>query len=106
MPIDHFTLIVDGVDLQHESVVDSLFDVGCDDALVGSTDDVQFIDFDREATRLDDAVLSAMEDVEQVPGVRVVRVAGHEPGAWELAIRRSASPRPRDRILHILLRDA
>ena len=73
MPIHHFTLIVDGVDLQHESVVDGLFDAGCDDALVGSTDGVQFIDFDREAASLDDAVLSAVADVEQVPGVQVVR---------------------------------
>ena len=76
MPIHHFTLIVDGVDLQHESVVDSLFEAGCDDALVGCTDSVQFIDFDREAASLDDAVLSAVADVERVPGVQVVRMAG------------------------------
>ena len=76
MPIHHFTLIVDGVDLQHESVVDSLFEAGCDDALVGSTDGVQFIDFDREAASLDDAVLSAVADVERVPGAQVVRMAG------------------------------
>ena len=73
MPIHHFTLIVDGLDLQHESAIDSLFDAGCGDALVGSTDGVQFIDFDREAASLDDAVLSAVADVEQVPGVQVVR---------------------------------
>ena len=76
MPNHHFTLIVDGVDLQHESVVDSLFEAGCDDALVGSTDGVQFIDFDREAASLDDAVLSAVADVERVPGAQVVRMAG------------------------------
>ena len=79
MPIHHFTLIVDGVDLQHESVIDSLFDAGCDDALVGSTDGVQFIGFDREAASLDDAVLSAVADVEQVPGVQVVRWAATSP---------------------------
>ena len=76
MPIHHFTLIVAGVDLQHESVVDSLFGAGCDDALVGSTDGIQFIDFDREAASLDDAVLAAVADVERVPGVQVVRMAG------------------------------
>ena len=79
MPVLHFTLIVDGLDLQRQSVVDSLFDAGCGDALVGSTDGVQFIDFDREAASLDDAVLSAVADVEQVPGVRVVRWAATSP---------------------------
>lgn len=76
MPTHHFTLIVDGADLQRESVVDSLFEAGCDDALVGSTDGIQFIDFDREAASFDDAVLSAVADVEQVSGIQVVRMAG------------------------------
>ena len=74
MSAHHFTLIVDGADLQDESVVNSFFESGCDDALVGSTDEVQFIDFDREAASWDEAVLSAVADVEQVDGVRVIRV--------------------------------
>lgn len=76
MPTHHFTLIVDGTDLQDESVIDRLFEAGCDDALVGSTDGVQFIDFDRDAASLDVAVLSAVSDVEQVSGVQVIRLAG------------------------------
>ena len=76
MPTHHFTLIVDGADLQDESVIDRLFEAGCDDALVGSADGVQFIDFDRDAASLDVAVLSAVADVEQVNGVQVVRLAG------------------------------
>ena len=75
MPTHHFTLIVDGADLQDESVIDRLFEAGCDDALVGSADGVQFIDFDRDAASLDVAVLSAVADVEQVGGVQVVRLA-------------------------------
>ena len=75
MPIHHFTLIVDGVDLQDESVVNSLFESGCDDALIGVVDGVQFVDFDRDAASLDEAVLSAVADIERVDGVRVVRVA-------------------------------
>ena len=74
MPIHHFTLIVDGADLRRGSAVDLLFEAGCDDALVGSTEGTQFIDFDREAASFDDAVLSALADVEQVPGVEVVRM--------------------------------
>ena len=75
MPTHHFTLIVDGADLQDESVVNGLFESGCDDALVGSTDGVQFLDFDRDAASLDEAVLSAVADVERVDGVQVIRVA-------------------------------
>ena len=76
MPVHHFTLIVDGADLQDQSVIDRLFEAGCDDALVGSTDGVQFIDFDRDAASLDVAVLSAVADVEQVGDVQVIRLAG------------------------------
>lgn len=72
----NFTLIVDGSDLQDESVIDRLFAAGCDDALVGSTDGVQFIDFDRDAASLDVAILSAVADIEQAGGVQVVRLAG------------------------------
>ena len=76
MPTHHFTLIVDGADLQDEAVVDSLFESGCDDGLVGSVDDTQFIDFDREAPSLGDAVLSAVADIERTDGVQVIRMAG------------------------------
>ena len=76
MPVHHFTLIVDGADLQDQSVIDRLFEAGCDDALVGSADGVQFIDFDRDAAGMDVAILSAVADVEQVGGVQVVRLAG------------------------------
>ena len=75
MPTHHFTLIVDGADLQDESVGNSLFESGCDDALVGSTDGVQFIDFHRDAASLKAAVQSAVADVERVDGIRVLRVA-------------------------------
>ena len=73
MPIHHFTLIVDGSDLQDEPLIDALFEAGCDDATVGRTDGVQYIDFDREAESLGEAINSAVRDVEQVEGVRVTR---------------------------------
>ena len=73
MPIHHFTLIVDGSDLQTEPLIDALFEAGCDDATVGRTDGVQYIDFDREAESLGEAINSAVRDVEQVEGVRVTR---------------------------------
>ena len=75
MPIHHFTLIVDGPDLQDDALIDSLFETGCDDAAIGRIDGIQYVDFDREAVSLDEAVLSAVTDVERIEGVSVVRVA-------------------------------
>ena len=75
MPVHHFTLIVDGPDLQDDMFIDRLFEAGCDDAAIGRSDGIQYVDFDREAASLDEAVLSAVRDVEHVDGVSVVRVA-------------------------------
>ena len=75
MPIQHFTLIVDGADLQSEPFIDALFEAGCDDATVGRVNGVQYVDFDREAESLGEAIISAVRDVEKVDGVQVARVA-------------------------------
>ena len=75
MSLHHFTLIVDGPDVQQQALVDALFEAGCDDGLVGRSEVIQYIEFDREAPGLDDAVLSAVADVEKVPGVTVARIA-------------------------------
>ena len=71
-----FTLSVEGRDLQAGEVVDALFDAGCEDALVGSSEGVQFLDFDREAGSLGEAVLSAVADVESVEDLAVKRLSG------------------------------
>ena len=70
-----FTLIVDGPDLQDQPLIDQLFEAGCDDATIGCRDGVQYVDFDREAEALDDAILSAVEDLETLEGVEVIRIA-------------------------------
>ena len=75
MPVHHFTLIVDSPDLQDGELIDRLFEAGCDDAAIGRSDGIQYADFDHEAVSLDEAVLSAVTDVEHVEGVNVVRVA-------------------------------
>lgn len=71
-----FTLTVEGRDIQTSAVVDDLFDVGCDDALVGSSEGVQFLDFDRKAGSLGEAVLSAVADVESVQNLSVTGLSG------------------------------
>lgn len=49
-----------------ESRLDNLFEAGCDDALVHSVDGVWYVDFDREAPTLREAVTSAIADVGSV----------------------------------------
>lgn len=41
MSLHHFTLIVDGPDVQDEALIDALFEAGCDDALVGRAEGIQ-----------------------------------------------------------------
>ena len=75
MPVHHFTLIVDGPDLQDDTLIDAVFEAGCDDAAIGRIDGIQYIDFDRESASLDQAILSAVADLERIDGVDVVRIA-------------------------------
>jgi hypothetical protein len=70
-----FTLIVEGPDLQDEAHFDALLAAGCDDATVGRVGPIQYLDFDREAESLADAVFEATAAVEAVvAGARVVKV--------------------------------
>ena len=71
-----FTLIVEGPDLQSDTVIGALFESGCDDALVGRTDGIQYLDFDREAPNPEAAILSAIAAVERLPDLEVIRLAG------------------------------
>ena len=75
MSIHHFTLIVDGPDLQDDMLIDAVFEAGCGDAAIGRIDGIQYVDFDREASSLDEAILSAVADLERIDGVDVVRIA-------------------------------
>jgi predicted DNA-binding transcriptional regulator AlpA len=67
-----FTLVVQGA--LDDAAVDALFEAGCDDATLGEVDGVAYADFIRQAPSLGEALRSALEQVESVPGVRVVRV--------------------------------
>lgn len=66
-----FTLKLEG---NVEAKLDELFEAGCDDASFGSVDGVWHADFDREAPSFEEAVASAICDVNSVEGVRVKRV--------------------------------
>lgn len=64
----------DGDDLT-DGVVDALYEAGADDALLGRSNGVFFADFTREADTLLEAVISAIETIENAGvGARAVRV--------------------------------
>jgi hypothetical protein len=74
-----FTLILCGVrELTHE-VLDSLYEAGCDDALIGMRDGVAYAEFCREAESFQQALLSGIRDVEAAgAGARVEHVEPDE----------------------------
>lgn len=70
-----FTLLFSGVDLCAPGVEDQLFEAGCDDAVFGTRGAMLFAEFDREASSLVKAVISAMSDLENaITGLTVVRI--------------------------------
>ena len=76
----NFILETSGRDVLDDEVVDALYEAGCDDAGIGRFLGVDHLDFDREAGSFCEAVRSAIEDVQSVPGVTVTRVVpGDDP---------------------------
>lgn len=74
-----FTLLVDGPDLLGAANLEALFEAGCDDALFGTRDHIQYADFDREALNFAEAIGSAIRDIERaVPGARVLHIEPEE----------------------------
>ena len=68
-----FTLVISG-ELEGADTIDALFEAGCDDATFGTVDHVGYGDFVRASPSLGAAVRSAIEQVESVQGLRVMRV--------------------------------
>ena len=58
-----FTLVLKGVNQDTPDLEDSLYEAGCDDALINFRDGTVFLDFDREDTSLEEAVISAIKNV-------------------------------------------
>ena len=59
-----FTLVLKNVNQQTPHLEDSLYESGCDDALINFRDNTVYLDFDREADSLENAVISAIQSVE------------------------------------------
>lgn len=76
-----FTLLLDGVDEKTPNVEDSLFEAGCDDALVNYKNGAVYLDFDREGDDLESTIISAIKDIESAKiGAMIVSVAPYPFG--------------------------
>jgi hypothetical protein len=67
-----FSLVLAAPDVSDEEA-DKLYEAGCDDGSILSRGDVTVVQFDREAPTLDEALASAIRDVESA-GFQVDRV--------------------------------
>ncbi len=67
-----FSLILSVPDLTDEDA-DKLYEAGCDDASILTRNGVTRLQFDRQASNLDEALTSAIHSVEQ-SGLAVARV--------------------------------
>lgn len=74
MTMYEFSLVLSGATELTDALEDAVFDAGCDDALLGVREGRLFLEFDRSAATALEAVLSAIEAAEQVPGLTVCRV--------------------------------
>lgn len=71
-----FTLILKNVTENTPDLEENIFDAGCDDALINFRNGTVYLDFDREANSLEEAVISAIKDIESnVVDSEVVSVA-------------------------------
>lgn len=72
----HFIFVLENIDITDDTIVDKIFEAGCDDASLGYREMIVFLDFDRKAESFQSAISSALEDINRIK-IRVIRV---EPG--------------------------
>ena len=94
-----FTLLLEGPDVTEGSVLDALYEAGCADALFGQRDSIQYADLERKAPSLAAAVTSAIEQVESMPGMCVVRVEPDELVTATVVAERTGRSRESIRLL-------
>lgn len=73
MPAYDFQLVLGDVTAMTEEIADALYEAGCDDGTPFSSHGVAAVGFTREATKLEEAVRSAIADVNKA-GFTVARV--------------------------------
>lgn len=78
-----FSLILSGIDADADEGFDALRTACADEPLIGTYDGISEAMFSREAETVEDAVLSAIADVERISGVRAVGL--RDESFWTLA---------------------
>ena len=72
-----FTIRLKDIDALSDNLMEALFASGCTDAVPASSCGEAWIDFDREAKTLEEAMRSAVHDVRQI-GLKIARVEVEE----------------------------
>lgn len=78
--IYEFTAILRGCPELTDLLINSLFEAGCDDSLPGTVNGVTQITFMRDAESLEEAIQSAIADIEKA-GCKVDRIETEETAA-------------------------
>ena len=82
MPTFDFQLVLSDVEVVTEEIADALFDAGCDDGTPFSSQGVAAIGFAREANSLEEAIRSAIADVNKA-GLLVSRAMPADERVYE-----------------------
>lgn len=84
----NFSIVLGGISSRTPLLEDKLYNAGCDDALVCFYGSTVYLQFDREAASFQQAVLSAIQQVESLKGCQVTSVdAGGYVGISDIAER-------------------
>jgi hypothetical protein len=94
-----FTLVLASPRTSNASLEDAVFEAGCDDAALGVRGDTVYLEFDRGAATLLEATMSAIRDVQRIPGVRVAHVEPDELVTGADIARRTGRSRESVRLL-------
>lgn len=86
----NFQIIVTGTQIntndEMEHITDILVGAGCDDSVIGSYNKTLYLDFDRAADSYEQAIMSAIKDIESIAHLKVVSVdAGDYVGLSDAA---------------------
>jgi hypothetical protein len=82
VPVYDFQLVLSDVAAMTEDIADSLYEAGCDDGTPFSSQGVAGVGFSREAASLEEAVRSAIADVNKA-GFAVGRVEPADESVYE-----------------------
>ena len=77
-----FQLVLGGVDSMTDEIADALYEAGCDDGTAFSSAGVAAVGFTREASTLEEAIRSAIANVNRA-GFRVSRVESADESVFD-----------------------